>query len=131
MDENEINDIIKYVVYDIIGFIESEEFYKKEFCVSKKKKNVTFNEFAQYQWIINRDYIDDENIKYDLWWSSSDFLQFRNEASFELSMFIQINPTANKYKYSKTLWYELDFDSIYQFVIIYGVIPIELIQIKN
>jgi len=131
MNQNEINFIICDILDDMITYIESQDDYLHNVSIYKKHKYVTFNDIPRVHYIINRDYIQEENIKSDLWWAGSDFIHFRNEATLELSLFIQINPTVNKYKYSKILWYELDFDAIYLYVILYGLIPIELIKIKN
>jgi hypothetical protein len=131
MDENETIFITCDIMDDIITYIESQDDYQENIAIYKKEKYVTFNNIPRLHYIINREYIQEENIKSDLWWCGTDFLQFRNEAGFELSMFMQINPSANQHKYSKTLWYELDFDTIYQYVILYGVIPIDLIKVKN
>lgn len=130
-DEHEIDFITCDILDEIITYIESQEDYLVNNSMYKKQKYVTFNDNQRVHYIINREYIQEENIKSDLWWSGADFVQFRNEAGFELSIFMQINPNENAYKYSKTLWYELDFDSIYQHVIFNGIIPIELIKIKN
>ena len=109
----------------MIRSIESEKIYKK-------KKYLSYNTtLTMCQTIINRDDIDEENLKRDLWWSPVDFLQFYNEAKFELAYFMRVNPYANKYKYSKTLWYDLDFDKIYAYVILYGTVPIELIKVET
>jgi hypothetical protein len=131
LDQHEINFITGDILDEIITYIESQEDYQQNITIYKKQKYVTFNNIPRLHYIINREYIQEENLKSDLWWSGADFVQFRNEAGFELSMFMQINPTANQHKYSKTLWYELDFDTIYLYVILYGVIPIDLIKIKN
>jgi hypothetical protein len=131
MDENETFFIACDIIDEMITYIESQHEYQENIAIYKKQKYVSFNDIPRLHYIINREYIQEENIKSDLWWCGADFLQFRNEAGFELSMFMQINPTANQYKYSKMLWYELDFDAIYLYVILYGVIPIELIKIKN
>jgi len=131
VDQHEINFITGDILDEIITYIESQEDYQQYITIYKKQKYVTFNNIQRVHHIINREYIQEENLKSDLWWCGTDFLQFRNEAGFELSMFMQINPSANQHKYSKTLWYDLDFDTIYQYVILYGVIPIDLIKIKN
>jgi hypothetical protein len=130
-DEHEINFITCDILDEIITYIESQEDYLVNNTMYKKQKYVTFNNIQRVHHIINREYIQEENLKSHLWWSGADFVQFRNEAGFELAMFMQINPTANQHKYAKALWYELDFDTIYQHVIFHGIIPIELIKIKN
>lgn len=130
-DQHEINFITCDILDKIITYIESQEDYQQNITIYKKQKYVTFNNIQRVHHIINREYIQEENLKSHLWWSGADFVQFRNEAGFELAMFMQINPTANQHKYAKALWYELDFDTIYQHVIFHGIIPIELIKIKN
>ena len=98
----------------------------------KRKKGVSYNSvLSKNRVILNRDDIIEENLKRELWWSPTDFLEFYKQASFELSYFMAVNPNANKAKYSKTLWYDLDFDKIYTYVIMYGVIPIELVKVKT
>ena len=119
--EKEINDLLD----NMIHCIETEKMYKK-------KKYLSYNTtLTMCKSIINRDVIDEENLKRDLWWSPTDFLQFYNEAKFELAYFMRVNPGANKHKYSKTLWYDLDFDKIYTYVILYGAVPIELVKVKT
>lgn len=130
-DQHEINFITFDILDEIITYIESQEDYLINSTMYKKQNYVTFNDNQRVHYIINREYIQEENIKSQLWWSGAEFVQFRNEAGFELAMFMQINPTANQDKYAKALWYELDFDTIYQHVIFHGIIPIELIKIKN
>lgn len=108
----------------MITSIESGKIYKK-------KKRVSYDSvLSRNHVILNRDDINKNNLKRELWWSSTDFLEFYNQARFELSYFMALNPRANKQKYSKTLWYDLDFDKIYNYVILYGIIPIELIKLQ-
>lgn len=122
--ENEIKYEINDVLDNIITCIETGKKYKN-------KKYVSYDRIlAVHRYIINRDDIYENNLKNDLWWSPTDFLQFYNEARFELAYFMRVNPGANKYKYSKTLWCELDFDKIYTYVILCGTVPIELVKIK-
>ena len=109
----------------MISSIESGKIYKK-------KKYVSYNiVLSKNHYIMNRDDIIEDKLKRELWWSSTDFLEFYNQARFELSYFMTVNPQANKRKYSKTLWYDLDFDKIYNYVILYGIIPIELIKLQT
>lgn len=97
-----------------------------------KRKNVSYNpDLLKNHYIMNRDDINEDNLKRELWWSPTDFLEFYNQARFELSYFMTVNPHANKKVYSKTLWYDLDFDKIYTYVIMYGVIPVELIKLNK
>jgi hypothetical protein len=131
VDEHEINFITGDILDEIITYIESHHDYQQNITVYKNQKYVTFNDNTRVHYIINRQYIQEENIKSDLWWSGKDFVHFHNEAGLELSIFMQVNPGMNMRKYTKTLWYDLDFDAIHQYVIVYGVIPIHLIQIKN
>jgi hypothetical protein len=106
----------------MISYIENRKTYKR--------KNVSYNTvLSKNHFIMNREDINEDNLKRDLWWSATDFLEFHNQARFELSYFMAINPQANKQKYSKTLWYDLDFDKIYTYVILYGIIPVELLKL--
>ena len=121
MEQLEINNILD----KMISSIESGKIYKK-------KKRVSYDDVISRNCVIlNRDHINENNLKQDLWWSPTDFLEFCNHAKFELSYFISVNPDANREKYAKTLWYDLDFDKIYTYVIMYGVIPIELVKVKT
>ena len=44
-----------------------------------KRKNVSYNQvLSKNHFIMNRDDINDENLKRDLWWSPTDFLEFYN-----------------------------------------------------
>ena len=109
----------------MIASIESGKIYKR-------KKYVSYNTvLSRNRVILNRDDINEDKLKRELWWSPTDFLEFYNQARFELSYFMAVNPQANKKKYSKTLWCDLDFDKIYTYVILYGIIPIELIKLQT
>jgi hypothetical protein len=121
MEQLEINNILDKMVTSI----ESGKIYKK-------KKRVSYDIVLSRNYVIlNRDDINENNLKQDLWWSATDFLEFCNHAKFELSYFMTVNPHANKKIYSKTLWYDLDFDKIYTYVILYGVIPVELMKLNK
>lgn len=121
MEQLEINNILDKMVTSI----ESGKIYKK-------KKRVSYDiVLSRNHFIINRDDINEHNLKRDLWWSATDFLEFYKQAGFELSYFMTVNPHANKKIYSKTLWYDLDFDKIYTYVILYGVIPVELMKLNK
>jgi hypothetical protein len=121
VEKVEINNILD----KMISSLESGKIYKK-------KKYVSYDiVLSRNRVILNRDDINEDKLKRDLWWSSTDFLEFYNQARFELSYFMALNPRANKQKYSKTLWYDLDFDKIYKYVILYGIIPIELIKLQT
>ena len=121
MEQLEINNILD----KMIASIESGKIYKR-------KKYVSYNDVLSKNLVIlNRDDINENNLKRDLWWSPTDFLEFYNHARFELSYFMTVNPHANKQKYSKSLWYDLDFDKIYTYIILYGIIPVELMKLNK
>lgn len=121
MEQLEINNILD----KMISSIENRKTYKR-------KKRVSYDiVLSRNHVILNRDDINEDNLKRDLWWSATDFLEFYKQAGFELSYFMTVNPQANKHKYAKTLWYDLDFDKIYTYVILYGVIPVELMKLNK
>jgi hypothetical protein len=79
-----------------------------------RKKRVRFH-FARDIWIIpNTEDIIEAGIKEDLWWSTKESEEIKNFALREFTKTHMFNRDKNKRTLFKTMWYELDFDAIYE-----------------
>jgi hypothetical protein len=80
----------------------------------KSKKRVTFSFMQEIRYIPNNDDICDEGLKTELWWTHEEFIENKNTAMNEFAKTLRFNPGKNYRYLFKNMWYELDFDSIYE-----------------
>jgi hypothetical protein len=80
----------------------------------KDKRRVKFH-YMRDIWIIpNVDDIKDAGLKNDLWWSETEAAIIKDCACKELDKISLFNSGYNRKQLCKTIWYELDFDAIYE-----------------
>jgi hypothetical protein len=78
------------------------------------KKRVKFNCFRDIWVIPNTDDIINEGLKDQLWWSECETAQIKHTALMELEKIYLVNRCRSRKNLHKTIWYELDFDKIYE-----------------
>jgi hypothetical protein len=101
----------------IIPLFRRSNIYRYIFSICIKmnrKKRVRFH-FARDIWIIpNTEDIIEAGIKEDLWWSTKESEEIKKFAFREFTKTHMFNQDKNKRTLFKTMWYELDFDAIYE-----------------
>jgi hypothetical protein len=66
-------------------------------------------------WIIpNNDDIFDEGLTENLWWTNEECIDIKRLAHAEFEKTVTFNRGKNRRHLYKTMWYELDFDKIYE-----------------
>ena len=81
--EDEI--IIKQIMNAIIYAVEE---FSKDFFILDENKSIKFSEEDNINIIPNRDFIIENNLKEELWYSGIDFYKFRIEATKEIQKFM-------------------------------------------
>jgi hypothetical protein len=97
-----VSDIINQKMSEMIEIVESRN--------ANKKKSVRFNEYVLCYIINNKEYYTTQYLKTMMWWSTYDFMNFRQNAERELAFFLKSRYNSNK-KYEnihKNLWYIYD-----------------------
>ena len=96
---------IQIIMNDMICIIEKNP--------KKSKKSVIFSNTARVCLIPSKHEIIEGNLVKELWWNRNDFMCFRANAVYELQEFFKTFPEADIPYYTKNLWTDVDFDSIY------------------
>jgi hypothetical protein len=85
----------------------------------KSAKRVKFS-YIRDVWIIpNTDDIYKDGLKDVLWWSNEETEKIKQCAFREFDKILMFNNTKNKRSLFKSMWYELDFDKIYEIMEVY------------
>lgn len=85
------------------------------------KKHVKFSIMRDVQIIPNKDDIYNDGLKNILWWSNEETALIKNIAFREFGRAIQFNKNKNQRQLFKTMWYEIDFDKIYEIMDAYKI----------
>jgi hypothetical protein len=80
-DEMIIKEIMNAIIYAV-------EACSNEFFILDDNKSITFSEEDNINIIPNRDFIIENNLKDELWYSGIDFYKFRMEATQEIQKFM-------------------------------------------
>ena len=93
-----------------------EKLYNKytPIYTTMNKKKVKFNCFRDIWVIPNTDDIINEGLKDQLWWSECESAQIKRTALLELEKIYLFNRGRTRKNLHKTIWYDLDFDKIYE-----------------
>jgi hypothetical protein len=85
----------------------------------KSKKTVKFHTI-KYVYIIPNIYdIYAAGLNDELWWSNEESEQIKNMAKKEFEKIMMFNRNKNPREIFKRMWYEIDFDTIYEILEIY------------
>lgn len=84
--------------------------------MKKTKKKVTFAFMRDVCIIPNIEDIYEENLSQTLWWDTDEFIEMKKNAQHEFRQYLLFNKDAKKKKNANSLWYDLDFDEIYNIV---------------
>uniref|UniRef100_A0A6C0B4H4 Uncharacterized protein n=1 Tax=viral metagenome TaxID=1070528 RepID=A0A6C0B4H4_9ZZZZ len=81
--------------------------------ISNSKKVRFKNESLVYL-IPNKDDVYYNGLKNVLWWSNEETTEIKNVAFREFNRTVQFNRNKNRRDLFKIMWYEIDFDKIYE-----------------
>jgi hypothetical protein len=115
MEESERENIQGYI-NEMIDCIEEESIFSMVYNY-KPLKRVQFDNVVCMRLIPSRSDIHQCNLQKDLWLNNSEFNVIRSGAIREYTQYMTFNRFSNKPKKTmKNLWYDLDFDEIYNII---------------
>lgn len=115
MEESERENIQGYI-NEMIDCIEEESIFSIVYNY-KPLKRVQFDNVVCMRLIPSRSDIHHCNLQKDLWLNNSEFNVIRSGAIREYTQYMTFNRFSNKPKKTmKNLWYDLDFDEIYNII---------------
>jgi len=84
-------------------------------------KHVKFSNILNIRLIPNKEDIYSAGLKDVLWWSIEETNNIKRVAFREFDKILIFNRTQNKRALFKSMWYELDFDKIYELMETYKI----------
>ena len=102
-DIYKMNDEINYLLYEMITSIEMVA-TMEELFIEKKNTKISFKDENEEIYIIDRNYLRENDLCKDLWYTLQEMNGFKQEAMTELQIFIMLNPRISPKDGMKLLW---------------------------
>lgn len=102
-DIYKMNDEINYLLYEMITSIEMVA-TMEELFIEKKNTKISFKDENEEIYIIDRNYLRENDLCKDLWYTLQEMNGFKQEAMTELQIFIMLNPRISPKDAMKLLW---------------------------
>jgi len=94
---------IKYLLYEMITSIEMVV-TMEELFTEKNNTKVSFTDENEEYYIIDRNYLKDNDLCKDLWYTLQEMSAFKTEAITEIQLFLMVNPCFSPKDAMKILW---------------------------
>jgi predicted transcriptional regulator len=94
---------IKYLLYEMITSIEMVV-KMEELFIEKNNTKVSFKDENEDFLIIDRDYLKENDLCKDLWYTLQEMNQFKQEAINDIQVFMMINPGICNKDAMKIMW---------------------------
>lgn len=98
-----MNNEINYLLYEMITSIEMVSTMEEMF-IEKKNTKISFKDENEEIYIIDRNYLRENDLCKDLWYTLQEMNGFKQEATTELQIFIMLNPRISPKDAMKLLW---------------------------
>jgi len=98
-----MNDEIKNLLFEMITTIEMIVTIQELDSIKRKKKISFKNENEEFI-IIDRNYIMENDLRKDLWYTIEEMENFKQEAIMDIQLFMMINPGFNSRDAMKIMW---------------------------
>jgi len=98
-----MNDEIKYLLYEMITSIEIVATIEELFT-EKNNTKVSFTDENEEFLIIDRNYLRENDLCKDLWYTLQEMNGFKQEAISEIQLFLMLNPCFSTKDAMKIMW---------------------------